>query len=277
MAGTADDNITPNDWWLASDELAFVTALVGAERVTYVMGLLLDDLAKGLIRWDCDRIALLGDYRDHPSLSSTYAIARGQSFFWRRDGHSRSDVDLLTNYATWAGPLSGFGSDGRGKHWPILAPGAAITHLTAIGIRFHHGDVVDRLAARGLMLPAAPMSSSPSPGSAPITPTEELRGEEPVESTPATAEPAPPSEFKPNGPQQEVIHQYVGEIYAGTLPKGITTAELEHAIDACMTHEDEARGKKIKRPRPSRDSCARYIANYNRWNRQRANASERNP
>jgi len=32
--------------------------------------------------------------------------------------------------------------------------------LTASGVRFHHGDVVDRLVARGLMLrPAAPTST----------------------------------------------------------------------------------------------------------------------
>ena len=96
MAGTADDNITPNDWWLASDELAFVTALVGAERVTYVMGLLLDDLAKGLIRWDCDDLVVRGDFQANPSLRIMFAAVRGRAFFWRRDEHSRLNVDWPT-------------------------------------------------------------------------------------------------------------------------------------------------------------------------------------
>lgn len=278
MAGTTNDNTTADDWRLASNELAFVTALVGPERVSEVMSLLLDDLAKGLIRWNCDDLGVDGDFQTNPSLSILFGEARGQSFFWRED--SRGDVDLLTDRATWMGPLSGFRSDGRGKFRPVFNSYASTT-LTASGIRFHHGDIVERLAAHGLMSPAAPMSeptlpsSSPSPRSVPITPIEELRGEEPA--TPATAEPAPPSEFKPSGPQQEVIHGYVSEIFAGMLPNGITAAELEHAIDECLTREDEARGKKIKRRRPSRDSCARYIADWNRWNRQGANASERNP
>jgi hypothetical protein len=125
---------------------------------------------------------------------------------------------------------------------------------------------------------SAPLAT-PSPAQelrpTPITRTEEPRGEGPKEI--AEAAPAPLSEFKPNGPQQEVIAGYVDEIYGRTLPNGITAAELEHAINEHLAIEDEARGKKIKRRRPSRDSYSRYIADWNCWNCQRASAPEHNP
>ena len=57
MAGTDENSITAADLRLACNELAFVTKLVGSEeRALKVMDSLLDDLAKGFIRWDCDSL-----------------------------------------------------------------------------------------------------------------------------------------------------------------------------------------------------------------------------
>jgi hypothetical protein len=196
MAGTDENSITSADWRLASAELAFVTKIVGSEE--RAQELLLDGLAKGLIRWDCDcGLTVRGDFQAYPLLRATFAAARGHPFFWRRDEHSRSDMDWSTNGAVWAGPFTGFGSDGRGNSWPISDPRAS-TSLTASLVRLHHGDVVNMLVTLGLMpqppapsplpqeptasitqlveaAPAAPPSPPlPGPESAPITPTAEL-------------------------------------------------------------------------------------------------------
>jgi hypothetical protein len=195
MAGTDENSITAADWRLASDELAFVLELVGAEeRALEVMHSLLDDLAKGLIRWDCDDLVVRGDFQAYPSLRIMFAAARGRAFFWRRDEHSRVDVDLLTSCAAWVGPLTGFGSDGRGNCWPIFDP-CASTSLTASGVRFHHGDVVNRLVALGLM-PRPPAPSPPPPQE----PTPVALA---VEAAPA-APPSPPSEHESATPTEEL-------------------------------------------------------------------------
>ena len=97
MAGTEPDDTTLTDWPLASAVLAFVTKLVGfEERALEVMDSLLDELAKGLIRWDCDDLAVRGDFQAYPSLRIMFAAARGRAFFWRRDEHSRLNVDWPT-------------------------------------------------------------------------------------------------------------------------------------------------------------------------------------
>jgi hypothetical protein len=151
MAQTERDDTTPDGLRLASAELAFVTELVGSEeRAIEVMDSLLDDLAKGLIRWDCDDLAVRGDFRAYPLLRGTYANARGRAFFWRRGEDSRVGVDWPESCAVWMGTLSGFSLDGRGDIWPSFDPCASTT-LMASGVRFHHGDFVDRLVARGLM------------------------------------------------------------------------------------------------------------------------------
>src|SRR5262249_50740982 len=153
MAGTANDNTTADDWRLASAELAFVTEFVGTEeRAIEIMDLLLDDLAKELIRWDCAKFTVDGDFQAYPALRTTYATARGRAFFWHRDEHSRVSADWPRSCVAWMGSLAGFGSDSRGNSWPIFDPYAS-TSLAASGVRFHHGDFVDRLVARGLMLP----------------------------------------------------------------------------------------------------------------------------
>ena len=97
MAGTDENSITAADLRLACNELAFVTKLVGSEeRALKVMDSLLDDLAKGLIRWDCDDLVVRGDFQAYPSLRIMFAAARGRAFFWRRDEHSRLNVDWPT-------------------------------------------------------------------------------------------------------------------------------------------------------------------------------------
>ena len=147
MAGTDENSITAADLRLACNELAFVTKLVGSEeRALKVMDSLLDDLAKGFIRWDCDSLRVNGDFQAYPSLRTAFAAARGRAFFWHRDEHSRVEADWRTSCAAWMGPLAGFGSDGRGNSWPIFDP-CASTSLMASGVRSHHGDVIDRLVA----------------------------------------------------------------------------------------------------------------------------------
>src|SRR6516165_1789402 len=107
MAGTEHDSTTSADFRLASDELAFVTKLVNPAFVTELADsekrakeILLDGLAKELIRWDCDpSLTVRGDFQAYPLLRATFTAARGHAFFWRRDEHSRIDMDWSTDRA----------------------------------------------------------------------------------------------------------------------------------------------------------------------------------
>jgi hypothetical protein len=266
MAGTDKNSITAADWRLASDELAFVVELVGAEeRALEVMGSLLDDLAKGLIRWDCDDLVVRGDFQANPSLRIMFAAARGRAFFWRRDEHSRLNVDWPTSCAAWMGPLSGFGSDGIGNSWPTFDP-CVSTSLTASGVRFHHGDVMDRLVARGLMPqpPAPPPSSPPSP-EPPIAPRVEAAPAAPVsqdnlESELPSATVVPVLATTPTtrlGRQERLIAEVALEIYGEDLPL-LTPTELQQAIEA----RQKAKTLKTQLPPhwvPSWDACKRFL------------------
>jgi hypothetical protein len=301
MAGTVDDNTIPADWPLASDELAFVTKLVGEERAMEVMDSLLDDLAKGLIRWDCecDGLVVRGDFRAYPSLPITFAAARGRAFFWRRDEHSRLNVDWPASCAAWVGPLSGFGSDGMGNSWPTFDP-CASTSLTASGVRFHHGDVVDRLVARGLM--PRPSESPPSDQQekteetgavvAPVSSYDwriELQSVEELISTPpspslalglaaveiadevavtGTVVPLFPTlamlelEGRRIRPQMAVVWRVFHELYCGdarNIPESLTAALLRQKIKAKIGHRGT--GDKC----PSRDVCERFMRALRAW------------
>jgi hypothetical protein len=280
MAGTTNDNTTGDDWRLASNELAFVTALVGPERVSEVMSLLLDDLAKGLIRWNCDDLGVDGDFQTNPSLSILFGEARGQSFFWRRDEDSRGDVDFLTDCATWTGPLSGFRSDGRGKFRPVFNS-YKLTTLTASGIRFHHGDVVDRLAARGLVSPASPPSTPPreiAPAmseEAAQEKTEEVVGASSV--TPVLLPDNPTAilaALELNGFQQEAIAEGVLEIYGRNPPESLTPGQLGKRLRArhkVKVAEANARGGTLPDKPAEWDACNNFVTALRAWRaKQRA-------
>jgi hypothetical protein len=280
MAGTSNDNTTGDDRRLASDELAFVTALVGAERVSEVMGLLFDDLAKGLIRWSCDDLGIDADFQTNPSLSSLFGEARGQAFFWRRDEDSRGEVDLLANRATWTGPLSGFRSDGRGKFRPVFNSYASTT-LTASGIRFHHGDVVARLAARGLMSPAAPSSTPPREIAPAMSEeavqekTEEVAGASAV--TPVLLPDNPTAilaALELNGFQQEAIAEGVLDIWGRNPPESLTPGQLRKRLRArhkVKVAEARARGDTPPDKPAEWDACNAFVTALCAWRaKQRA-------
>jgi hypothetical protein len=245
MAGTDANSITAADLWLVSDEFAFVVGLVGAEeRALEVMDSLLDDLAKGLIRWDCAEFTVDGDFQAYPALRTTYATARGRAFFWHRDEHSRVSADWPRSCVAWMGSLAGFGSDGRGNSWPIFDP-CASTSLIASGVRFHHGDFVDRLVAQGLMSrPPAPLPSAPRPDPTPITSQVE-------------AVQAAPAKKQRLGSQEQRIAPAALEIYGEDLPL-LTPAELKHAI------ESRLRDKTLKTSVPldwkvDWEACKRFL------------------
>jgi len=265
MAQTERDDSTPDSWRLVGAELAFVAELVGPEeRAIEIMDLLLDDLAKGLIRWDCAKLTVDGDFQAHPALRTTYAAARGRAFFWHRDEHSRVSADWPRSCVAWMGPLAGFGSDGRGNSWPIFDPYAS-TSLTASGIRFHHGVVMDRLMARGLMprAPAPPPSSLPSP-EPPIAPRVETVPAAPVsQDSPESelASTAAASTFATTkqrvGSQEQWLVPLALEIYLGDLPL-LTPAELQRAIEA----RQKAKSLKTSLPPhwvPNWEACKRFL------------------
>ena len=224
MAGTTDDNtISADDWRLANDESAFATEIVGFEE--RARDLLLNDLAEGLIRWDCDRnLAVRGDFQAYPLLRATFAATRGHPFFWRRDEHSRVDMDWSTNCATWTGRFIGFGWDGRGNSWPNFDPRAS-TSLTVSGVRFHHGDVVKALTRRGLTLGgeaalAAPVSQV------------SLESEQPsATAAPALATTTTTTKKRRLGSQEQWIAPAALEIYGEVLPL-LSPAQLQRAIEA---------------------------------------------
>jgi hypothetical protein len=263
MAGTDRDSTTSADWRPADAELAFVTELVGTEaRAIEIMNLLLDDLAEGLIGWDCDNLTVNGDFQAYPALRTTYATARGRAFFWHRDEHSRVSADWPRSCVAWMGPLAGFGSDGRGNSWPIFDPYAS-TSLTASGVRFHHGDFVDRLAARGLM----PSASAPPPESTPIAPEVEAApaaASSPPSLTAQEVTPAEPKsvldEKKKYEPAQAAIAEAAKKIYSpdGIVPPGVGPAGLMHEIEKLYKCEAAAKKEKSADP-PKLDSCRRFL------------------
>ena len=259
MAGTDENSITAADLRLACNELAFVTKLVGSEeRALKVMDSLLDDLAKGFIRWDCDSLRVNGDFQAYPSLRTAFAAARGRAFFWHRDEHSRVEADWRTSCAAWMGPLAGFDSDGRGNSWPIFDP-CASTSLMASGVRFHHGDVIDRLVARGLM-PRPPAPSLPS-AEPPIAPRVEdtLVSQDNPEPEIAAAVPAfaTTTTKQRMGSQEQWLALLALEIYGEDLPL-LTPAGLQHAIEA------RQKAKTLKTPLPPHwvpdwEACKRFL------------------
>jgi|SRR5262245_3896656 len=223
MAGTDDDNTTPDGLRLTSAELAFVTELVGSEeRAIEVMDSLRDDLAKGLIRWICTDLTVRGDLRANPSLRSMLVGARGATFLWERNEESHTDVDWPKSYLAWAGPLSGFVLDNAGGIWPTFDPGAS-THLIASGIKLHHGDVVARLVARGLMPPALPPPPPPEP-TAPIEDASEPSSAAVVSASATTAR-------QRVGSQEQWIAPAALEIFGEDLPL-LAPAELKRAIES---------------------------------------------
>jgi len=148
MAGTDDNNSTSDDWPLAGVELAFVTEIVGSEKLA--KELLLDGLEDGSIRWRCRELAVdeSPDFSVNPPLVTSLAAAR--QFFWRRATHSRIDVDWPSPHAIRVGPVIRVGSDGKGNNAPIFDMRGSAT-LKASLVRFHHGDVVNYLVTLGLM------------------------------------------------------------------------------------------------------------------------------
>ena len=80
------------------------------------------------------------------------------------------------------------------------------------------------------------------------------------------------SQFKPNGPQLQVIAGYAPKIYGAALPDDITPARLEHDIEDYLRAEATTRGKTVDeyRPfktRPRRDSCRRFIKQWREFYR----------
>jgi hypothetical protein len=286
MAGTDEDDTTPTDWWLASAELVFVVKLVGSEeRAMEVMDSLLDDLAKGLIRWDCDDLVVRGDFQAYPSLRIMFAAARGRPFFWRRDERSRLNVDWPTSCAAWVGPLSGFGSDGIGNSWPTYDP-CASTSLTASGVRFHHGDVMDRLVARGLMPRPPTPSPPPQEPTAPIAQLVEAAppehesasatpGEELGDKTTSTLEPSFPTlqMLGLKGWQQEAIWDaMMRDLCGGSLPEKLGAAELCRKVTKWRNDQARKQGDKLPQRHPSEDTCRRFLKSYRAWRaKQRSN------
>ena len=230
---------TNTDWPLASAELAFVAEHTDTKQRAGEV--LLDGLAKGLIRWDCDPYGLgvRGDFRANPSLKITYAAARGHGFIWRRDEHSRLSVDWSTSYVDWTGPLSGFQADGCGNSWPIFDP-CASTSLTASGVRFHHGDVVNWLVALGLR-PRPPAEAEP----AKVNPAEVKPAEvEPAEvnSTEANPTEAESAKAGPAGPRpQHLPHRAPVEIPRWAEAMGELKRQREHRLDLVNRPTEQAR------------------------------------
>jgi hypothetical protein len=301
MAGTNDDNT----WRLANDELAFITKLVGSEkRAMEVVDLLFDALAKGLIRWDCDRSLMVrGDFQAYPSLRATFAVARGHVLFWLRDEHSRVDMDWSTNCAVWTGPLIGFGLDGRGNTWPIFDSRAS-TNLTASLVRFHHGDVVNMLTTLGLMPPAptgtvavvegrdtiavtgtvacpeitgtltATESASDSvavSGTMPESPTSTAEDAK-IASTVPTILPDDPKAIVSllglSGPQQEAMARAMIEIYERDPPVDLDTKKLRIDLEAwhrTETAKAKARGDTPPRQPPEWDARKQFIEALHAW------------
>src|SRR5262249_28739378 len=283
MAGTDKNSITATGWRSASDELAFVRALVGAEaRALEVMDALRDDLAKGLIRWDCDRdkFGVDGDFQAYPSLRTTFAAAIGHAFLWRRDEQSRLDVDWSTSWVAWVGPLAGFSSDGRGNSWPSFDPYAS-TSLTASGVRFHHGDVGNRLVGRGIMpRPSVPPSSSPPPeptptaqlveaalASPPSSSPSAMLTEEPEDKTTSASELSFPTlqMLGVKGWQQEAIWEAASDLYSGGLPEKLGAAAWYRKITKGGNEQARKRSNKPPQRHPSEDSCRRFLKAYREW------------
>jgi hypothetical protein len=216
MAGTADDDTTSADWWLANAELAFVTKHVGSER--WAKELLLDGLSEGLIRWGYHSLTIDDppDPRAGPPLITSPVAAR--RFFWRPDEHSRIDMDWETNSATRRGPVMQLGSHLRNtpeETWPITTRGEegetwpsfdlrGVATVKVKLVRFHHEDVVDILVRLGLMPrpPAPPPPSPPPQEPTPIAPA--VQAALAASSSASPSEQPPPSEQpQPKEPQPQ--------------------------------------------------------------------------
>lgn len=185
MAGTDDNNSTSDDWPLAGVELAFVTEIVGSEKLA--KELLLDGLEDGSIRWRCRELAVdeSPDFSVNPPLVTSLAAAR--QFFWRRATHSRIDVDWPSPHAIRVGPVIRVGSDGKGNNAPIFDMRGSAT-LTASLVRFCHGDGVNYLVTLGLMPRShtAPQKIAPTAPRAALSPSEP-----PQEPQPEVPKPPP--------------------------------------------------------------------------------------
>jgi hypothetical protein len=268
MAGTDGDDTTSADWWLASDELAFVTKFVDSEE--RAKAFLLDGVINDFIRWRCATLTVVEkrDFQANPPVETPLAAAN--LFFWRRAEHSRIAVDWYvdwqTNCVVREGPVVRLGSDGMGNSFPIF-DSRAPSSWTANLVRFHHGDVVTRLVTLGLIPrpPAPPPSSPPSPEppiaprveTAPAAPVSQDDLESKLPSAAAVPAPATTTTKRRLGSQEQWIAPVALEIYGEDLPL-LSPAELQHAI------ETRQKAKTLKTPLPSHwvadwEACKRFL------------------
>jgi hypothetical protein len=282
MAGTVDDNTIPADWPLASDELTFVTKFTGSEERAKV--LLLDGVTDDHIRWRCQSVTVdeKRDFQANPPIETPPAAA--YRFFWHRYDDSRVEFDWQTSCVRRVGPVVRLGFDGVGNVWPIPDTRATST-WTANLVRFHHGDVVTRLVALGLMrppaspfspsqepttaitqlveaAPAAPPSPPSGPESASVTPTEELE-----DKTTSPLEPSFPTlqMLRLKGKQQQAIWKVMSKLYSKGIPEEVRAKDLRRKVEASQKAEAKATGNKEPPKHPSPDSYERFLRAYREW------------
>jgi hypothetical protein len=204
MAGTVGDDNTL-DWWpLLSEALAFVAEHTRSEKAAkeVLEGALADRApVNGPVEWRCHTFAIDAEATipgvADPSGNPVQSLLVARRYFWRREDHSRIEIEWEDSCAIRIGPTIriGVNSEDENDQWPIF-DGRYRVKLRATLIRLNGKGLIRMLRGIGLMPPPAPPSPSPSP------PTSEPAAESPPAQEPPRQEAERPKPLQlPEEPQ----------------------------------------------------------------------------